>query len=161
MMLRTVPRHWFTWNCEVIEDDISIAQIQFAAWTNTGELIVEGDRYRVYRESSFSGNFFLEKDGNRLVKAVKPSPFRVFQVYYTGREYELKAESSWKRIFLLHAQGETIGVIRPEHAWTRRAIVDLPDKFPLVVRLFMVWLVLSSWKQQWNTTAVVSASGAT
>ncbi|MBF2009480.1 MAG: hypothetical protein IGS49_29670 [Chlorogloeopsis fritschii C42_A2020_084] len=160
-MLRTVPRNWFTWNCEVIKNDISIAGIQFAAWTNTGELIVEGDCYRVYRESAFSGNFFLEKDGNRLIKAVKPSPFRVFRVYYAGREYELKAESSWKRIFLLLSQGETIGVIRPEHAWTRRALVDLPENFPLVIRLFMVWLVLLSWKQEWNATSAVSAGGAT
>ncbi|WP_342002382.1 hypothetical protein [Chlorogloeopsis sp. ULAP02] len=159
-MLRTVPRHWFTWNCEVIEDDISVAEIQFAAWTNTGELLVEGDRYQVRRESSFSGNFFLEKDGTRLLKAVKTSPFRVFWVYYADREYELKAKSSWKRTFLLLSQAETIGVVRPEHAWTRRAIVDLPDNFPLVVRLFMVWLVLSSWKQEWNATSAVSASGA-
>lgn len=160
-MLRTIPRNWFTWNCEVIKDGISIAGIEFAAWTNTGELLVEGDRYQVRRESLFSGNFFLEKDGTQLVKAVKPSPFRVFQVDYADREYELKAESAWKRTFLLLFQGETIGVIQPEHSWTQRAIIDLPDKFPLVVQLFMVWLVLSSLKQQWNATSAVSASGAT
>jgi hypothetical protein len=159
-MLRTIPNHWFTWNCEVLENAVPVASINFAAWGEAGELIVQGSRYRVYRESPLSGNFILEENGNRITSAKKPNPlFRAFFLEYAGRQYELKAQSPFGRTFVLQEHGQTIGSICPEHAFTRKAILDLPARIPLAVRIFMVWLVMILWRRQQRQSSAASAGG--
>ncbi|ARV62982.1 hypothetical protein BZZ01_11670 [Nostocales cyanobacterium HT-58-2] len=146
-MLKTIPRHWFTWNCKVLENDTPVASIEFAAWAEAGEIIIHGSRYRVYREFPYSRKFFLEENGQQIAWAEKPSVFRVFDVKYTQIEYELKAESIFKN-FILQQDRQIIGSINPENPFTRRTSVDLPESLPLVVRLFMVWLVLNLRRRQ-------------
>jgi hypothetical protein len=159
-MLRTIPNHWFTWNCEVLEDGVPVASINFAAWGEAGELIVQGSRYRVYRKSPLSGNFILEENGNRITSAKKPNPlFRAFFLEYAGRQYELKAQSPFGRTFGLQEHGQTIGSICPEHAFTRKAIVDLPASIPLAVRIFLVWLVMILWRRPQSQSSTASAGG--
>ncbi len=148
-MLRSIPNHWFTWNCEVLEGNARVASIYFNGWGEAGELIVEGFRYRVYRESPLSGTFILEEDDNSIAWAEKPNPlFRVFSVNYGGNQYELKAESPFGKTFVLQEYEQLLGSIYPENVFTRRAIVDLPENIPLAVRIFMVWLVMILWRRQ-------------
>jgi hypothetical protein len=160
-MLVTIPRHWFTWNCEVLENSTHIGSIEFAGWGEAGELITTGSFYKVYREGPLSPNFILEEHGNTIAIAEKPNPFvRLFLVNYAGIQYELKAESPFFRKFILQETGQTIGSIKPEHAFTSRAIVDLPTFIPLAVRLFMVWLVLLLWRRQQRQSSASNASAS-
>jgi hypothetical protein len=159
-MLRTIPNHWFTWNCEVLENAVPVASINFAAWGEAGELIVQGSRYRVYRESPLSGNFILEENGNRITSAKKPNPLlRAFFLEYAGRQYKLKAKSPLGRTFVLQEYAQSIGSICPEHAFTRKAIVDLPASIPLAVRIFLVWLVMILWRRPQSQSSTASAGG--
>lgn len=159
-MLRTIPNHWFTWNCQVLEDGVPVASIYFAAWGEAGELSIEGSHYRVYRESPFSGQFFLEENGNCIASAEKPNPlFRLFSVNSAGSQYELKAQSPFGRMFVLQEYGQAIGSIYPEHTFTRKAIVDLPASIPLTVRIFMVWLVMILWRRQQRQSSAANAGG--
>jgi hypothetical protein len=159
-MLKTIPKHWFTWNCEVLENAVPVASIDFATWGEAGELIVQGSRYRVYRESPLSGRFILEENGNFIASAEKPNPlFRAFFLEYAGHQYELKAESPLGRTFVLQEYGQSIGSIYPDHAFTRKAIVDLPANIPLAVRIFMVWLVMILWRRQQRQSNAASAGG--
>ena len=157
-MLKTIPRHWFTWNCEVFDNDNNIGSISFAAWGEAGELETQGSLCKVYRKSPLSGNFILEENGNCIAWAQKPNPMsRLFQVDFAGIQYELKAESPFFRSFILQSQRTTIGSISPEHAFTKRAIIDLPTNIPLTVRLFMVWLVLLLWRRQQRQSSAASS----
>ncbi len=85
-MLKTIPNHWFTWNCEVLEGNVRVASIYFNAWGEAGELIVEGFRYRVYRESPLSGTFILEEDDNSIAWAVSIRDKALFGIAKTLRE---------------------------------------------------------------------------
>ena len=74
--------------------------------------------------------------------------FRSFQVEYNDKSFTLEAESPLRRKFVLREGGQTIGSVRPEHAFTKRAIIDLPADIALPVRIFMVWLTLILWKRE-------------
>jgi hypothetical protein len=50
-------------------------------------------------------------------------------------------------MFILSENGRELGTVRPEHAFTRKAVIDLPAEIDLPVRIFMVWLVLVLWKR--------------
>jgi hypothetical protein len=159
IMLKTIPAHWFTWNCGVFENHVPIANMGFSVWGEAGELQVQNahdqnghhqnSHYKVYRESAISSNFFLADHETCIAMAEKPNPlFRQFFIKHADSRYELQAISPLGRKFILQEYGQIVGSIYPAHALTQRAIADLPTTIPLPVRLFMVWLVLTLWKRQ-------------
>ena len=68
-------------------------------------------------------------------------------VYFDDVQYTLKAQSSFFRAFELLQGDQRIGVIKPDHVFTRKMTVDLPETMPLTVRLFIIWLVIVMWKR--------------
>ena len=147
-MLRAVPDSWFSWDFTIFDDNKAIAKLDLAWVREAGELSLEGANYKVFREGLVSGAFILEKEGSVLASAGKTSVLvRSFNLEYNGTSYTLEAESMMLRKFVLRTGGKTIGSVRPETAFTRRAIIDLPIDIALPVRIFMVWLILIIWKR--------------
>ena len=147
-MLNAVPKGWFTPDFTILQNDVPVADLDLSLWREAAELSVGGEIYQVYREGMISGAFLLEAKSGVIARADKPHVFlRSFEVEYDGGKYILEAESAMMRKFVLR-NGETeIGSIYPEHAFTSRAIVDLPEEMPLAVRLFLFWLVALMWKR--------------
>jgi hypothetical protein len=148
-MLRAEPRSWFSWKFTIFdENDEAIAAIDIGWMREAGELKLDGKSYRLFRESLFGGAFVIEEDGVELARAEKPSAlFRSFTVTNNGREYGLRAASPVERTFILSENGREVGTVRPVHALTRKAAIDLPEDIALPVRIFMTWLVLVLWKR--------------
>ncbi|OPY04941.1 MAG: hypothetical protein A4E61_00504 [Syntrophorhabdus sp. PtaB.Bin184] len=148
-MLRAEPKGWFSWKFTIFDDDDEpIAAIDIGWMRETGELKLGGRIYRLFREGFFGGAFILEENGVELARAEKPSSlFRSFTVTNNGKEYGLRAASPVERMFILSENGRELGTVRPEHAFTRKAVIDLPAEIDLPVRIFMVWLVLVLWKR--------------
>src|SRR5262249_2502928 len=141
-MLQATPRGWFSWNFVVSSGEEEVADIRLAMLREAGELVVQGEAYRVYREGIMSGAFVLQKNGLELARAEKASAFhRSFEVFYNGRSYTLGAESAFRRKFVLRDNSEIVGSVYPVNAFTRKCAVDLPERIPLPVQVFMVWLV--------------------
>ncbi len=147
-MLKVVPDGIFSRNFTVYNNGESVAIILPALMREKGELVFNGTSYRVYREGLLSGAFILEKEGTVISSAVKPDIlFRSYMVKAGEKVYALKAESVFGRRFLLFDEDRIIGSVQPENAFTRRGEIDLPDYIEPVVRIFMIWLVLISWKR--------------
>ena len=152
-MLRAVPKHWFSSAYKVLEHNTAIAVIDPSWWREAGDLTINGARYRVYREGLMSGAFVLEQGSSILARAEKPSAlYRSFLVEYDGVKYTLEAESVMYRKFALSVDGKQIGSVYPEHALTRKAVIDFPHEIALAVRIFMFWLVLIIWKREETTS---------
>lgn len=148
-MLSAVPDGWFSWNFTIFDDHKAIAKIDLAWVREAGELYLEGSNYRVCREGLLSGSFIIEKEGLVLARAEKPSALiRSFKVEYNNKSYILEAASALQRKFVLREGGQTIGSVRPENAFTKKAIIDLPADIAMPVRIFMVWLTLILWKRE-------------
>jgi hypothetical protein len=153
-MLRAFPKSWFSPDYKVLEDNAIIAIVALSWMREAGELTIAGSSYRVYREGLLTGSFVLESDGSILASADKPSAFyRSFLVKHDGKEYTLEAESAGYRKFVLLEGGKQLGSVYPEHALTRKAVIDFPEEIPLVVRVFMFWLVVILWKRASDAAA--------
>lgn len=147
-MLRASPDSWLSWQFSIFDENKAIAKIDIAWVREAGTLHLQGTDYRVYREKLLSGAFILEKDGTVIARAEKPSALtRSFKVTCDGRNFVLEAESAFLRAFVLRENEQTIGTIKPEHAFTRNAVVDLPADMALPVRIFMIWLTFILWKR--------------
>jgi hypothetical protein len=146
IMLKVIPHHWFTWNCGIIEDQAIVGTLDFSVWGEAGHLRIRDEQFRAYREQ---GNFYLADQQRCVAIATKLNPlFRQFFIKHGEARYELQATSASGRKFMVQEYGQVVGEIYPAHAFTRQAIVDLPDSIPLPMRLFMVWLVLMLWKRR-------------
>ena len=156
-MLSAVPDGWLSWNFTIFDAHKPIAKIDLACMREAGQFYLDGSNYRVFREGLLSGAFIIEKEGQVLARAEKPSALiRSFKVEYNNKCYTLEAESAMRRKFVLRGGGQTIGSVRPEHAFTRRAIIDLPMDITLPVRVFMTWLTIILWKREADAALVAS-----
>lgn len=154
-MLHAVPKRWFSWDFEVRRGDEVLGDIDMSLWREKGVLTVEGEAYRVYREGLMSGDFLLESGGSVLARAQKPSAWRrSFTIEHAGRTYTLRAASLFRRAFTLSDGEAAIGRVSPEGILSRRAEVDLPDAWPLPLKVFVVWLAVLLWKRDSDSSAV-------
>jgi hypothetical protein len=157
-MLSAVPDSWLSWDFTIFDGHKAIAKIDLSWLREAGELYLDGASYRVSRERLLSGAFTLEKDGHVLARAEKPSALiRSFKLEYNDKRYTLEAESALRRKFVLRVGGQTIGSVWPEHAFTRKAVIDLPADIALPVRIFMVWLTVILWKREADAAVAASA----
>jgi len=156
-MLRAVPNSWFSWNFTIFDNTDAIAKIDLAWVREAGELQIHKESYKVYRERMFKGDFILQGDNVILARAEKPSAFiRSFRVAYNNKQYILEAESAFQRKFVLREGEQIIGSVVPEHAFTRKARIDLPAEIELPVKVFLAWLVIILWKRAADSAAAGS-----
>ena len=148
-MLRAEPKSWFSWDYTVYDNGAPVADLDLAWVREAGEVIIEGVACTLYRESLLSGAFILEAGGFPLARAEKPSVlFRTFEIAYDDRHhYTLQARSAFARTFVLCEGDREIGSIYPDHIFSRKMTVDLPEALPLAVRVFITWLVILMWKR--------------
>ncbi len=159
--MNAIPQNWFSWNYKVLEQGSPIADLDLAWVREAGTFRLQGRTYKIYREKFLSRTFVLKEDGAILARAARPNIFlRSFTVDYQGIQLIIKARSFFGRTFVLEQGNQVLGSIYPEHWFTRKAVVELPETLPLAVRIFLVWLVLILWRRQWRQEAGIAARNA-
>jgi len=148
LMLEAAPDSFWSWNFTVRRAGLVVARLSLAAFSERGELDIDGAGYQVARAGWASGAWSMSTDGVPLVSAEKPSAFhRRFEVTVGDQAYTLQARSALGRAFELWAGDRVLGTFEP-HGWlSRKLLVDLPDTFSLAVQVFMTWLVIVLWRR--------------
>ncbi|MBV8115383.1 MAG: hypothetical protein JO300_11610 [Silvibacterium sp.] len=160
-MIQLVPQGWLGWKFDVLDNDRKIAEIKTSTLPESSTFSIDGTDFRAYREGMFSGDFFLESDGQTIASAQKPSAFlSSFSITHVDRSYTLKKQSFVSRAFILFEGDREAGFIRPEGFLTRKATVSLPEIMPRPVQLFVIWLAILLWKRESDSGAAVAASVA-
>ncbi len=161
-MLQLTPQGWFGWNFDVLHDGNKIAEIKTSILPEGGSFSIDGASYRIWREGMFSGEFLLDRDGQTVARAQKPSAFRsLFEITHLDRSYTLKKESLLSRSFVLLEGDVAVGSIRSEGRLSRKATVSLPEAMPAPVQLFVIWLVILLWKRESDAANTAAVSAAT
>ena len=151
MTLQVAPTHWLSSDFTVQQDAKPVANVEMNWWCEKGALTIDRTHYQMYREGWMSGDFVLERDGSVIARAKKPSAFlRKYVVRYRDREYALTPRSAFRRPFALLDGSQEIGAIQHTSAFTREAMADLPDAWPLPVRAFVIWLAMIQWRRDRN-----------
>ena len=142
-------RHWFSLDFDVKEADRHLAHMDLSAWGEKGVLTIDGVEHRVRREGPLHGDFLLERDGTVVARATKPSAWwNRFVIHHEGQTYELAKSSFWRRRFVVRRGDTEIGSLAPKSAWQREATVELPEQWPLPLKVFVMWLALILWNRE-------------
>lgn len=154
-----VPQNLFSWSFDIMRDDMTVAQILHTlALKERATLNLSGATYQAYREHFMGGDYLLEEDGQPIARAKKQGLFvNSFEIEYPGGAAILKKETAFGRSFLLIESERETGFIRPMGPFTRKADVSLPDEMPLPVQIFILWLVLITWKRESDSSHAVTA----
>lgn len=113
--LNIVPQGWFSWDFTIMAESEVVAEVDISWWREKGELTVQGDVYKVYREGLMSGAFVLESGGVMIARAEKPNfILRSYDIEHEGKHYTLQASSAFRRQFVLLDGDREVGSIEPE-----------------------------------------------
>ena len=60
-------------NCQFREDGKVVAEMERSLWRETAELELDDGSYSLYRDQVIGGDYMLERKGQILARATKPS----------------------------------------------------------------------------------------
>jgi hypothetical protein len=101
-MMEAVPKSWFSWNFDVIEDSSFIADLDISTWRERGKLKIGDDSYLVYRKSILSRTIILEYNDEVIAKATKSGVFRSsYSLEIGDKNYLIKNKSLFGRATVL------------------------------------------------------------
>jgi hypothetical protein len=148
-MLVAVPTNIFSTSFRLYLNDNLLGEVNTAIWREKAELEIGEGTYQLYREGKLSGDFVLEHNGNIVARARKPSVFRnKFEVELPNQLLVLRKLSPLTRRFGLFDGERQLGSIYPLGILTRRSNIDLPNEWPLPIRVFVFWLAFLVWRRQ-------------
>jgi len=144
-MLKVIPKAW-SYAFSVTDGTESVAQaVDLSFWRDKGELRIQGYIYKARRDRS---SYVLESAAGVLARAERPRRWlRELGIEHSGHRYTLRAKSPFRRQLLLLESSTQIGSISPEGLFTRKAEVELPQALPLFLKVFIIWLAMTIWKQ--------------
>ena len=147
-MLEAVPTNIFSLDFQLRQQGRLVGELHCSVLRERGKLELEEGSYEMYRERLFSGDFFLERNGEAIARAIKPSIWRdTFEVSLLNRVVVLRRVSIFGRRFGVFENENQIGGISPISIFTRGANIDLPADWPLATRSFVYWLAFLIWKR--------------
>jgi hypothetical protein len=127
-----------------------VGEMERSLWRETAELELDDGAYSFYRDQVIGGDYVLERKGQILARATRPSWWRSdLDVELFKRSVKLRRPSILRRRFGVFERGRRVGTINP--AWlTGRAKIDLPPDWTLLDRVFLFWLCSLMWRRQPN-----------
>jgi len=160
-MLEAKPIGIFSKNFNIVAEGQKIALLHISAWREAGEISIEEQPYKLYREGLMSGAFVIESKGQSVARAIKPSAFRSqFDLELDAHRYSLTRVSIFGRGFSVLQSGVVVGSIRRAGVFTRRTIIDLPPDWPIPIQVFVFWLALVIWNRDDGGAAAGAAAAA-
>ena len=134
-----------------------IGRIDFGGIRQPASIVIGSATFHPARDGLLKSTFHLESNGARLASAAPAgAAFRRFTVQAGARTYTL-AVASWSgRSFTLTENGAAVGTIGRSGFFTMKSTADLPDDLPLELQAFLIWLVLTTWRRQATTNAIMS-----
>ena len=153
----------------IIENDIPITELKIRGWVRkNAEMSVEGSTYKLSSEGTGYQGYNLEQDGT-LVAFADDSVYKEFPgivLEYRGMRYLLRKESVHRKKAILNVVIRILGgSTQDSHLWRsgprspfillgrdnkqigsvrtkgKEVLIDLPEKWPLSLKVFIFWIV--------------------
>jgi len=147
-MIECLPRSLCSWDFSVIGISSGPATVEYDWLTEQGRIITGHMAYDVRKHGALSGHWTLERGGEVVADARKPSVmFRSFEINGAGVGFTVGAVSAMTRVFEITMSDHVVGRVSPVHAFTRRATISCSDVVPQHLQLFAFWLVGITWRR--------------
>jgi hypothetical protein len=148
-MLSVVPKHLFSWDCDLCQGETLVGTLELAPWSESAAFRAQGRTWQLGREGWFHGRYFLRQNGRTLATAEKENILlREFEVRCDAETYQWHARMPLMRAFVLEQGGAQVGSMVPEALFTRRAEVLLPEGLSVERKAFLIWLALLMWRRE-------------
>ena len=156
-MLQAIPKNRLSSDYMIIADTVLLAEVKLSWWRESGEVMIEGQAYRLYRDG-LTSPFVLECNGVVVARAVKPSMWtRRLEVEIPGRHLTLDGAGCLRRGCVLQEHGIIIGEMTQTAFFSRNAQIAFPTDLSLATQVFLAWLVLMMWRRDDSATTTTTA----
>jgi hypothetical protein len=147
-MIRCLPAGLCSWNYRLAGDGRQAATT-INWFSEQGTIAIAGVAFDVRKQGVMSGRWTLERQGAVVISAEKPSLLtRTYELHNAEAHWTVSAESALGRGFRVQRDGATLGTIRPDHPFTRRATIELfKDRGDFPAICFAFWLVVLAWRR--------------
>ena len=151
-MLTCLPQGVCPWSFLVPE--AGNAEITLFTFRESGTIQFGGVGYTVTKEGLFSPTWTLARGEKSLATARVVGLLRAIYIVETqsGR-LRLEPQGIFQRTFSIQLRAVVVGMIRANHAFTRRATIECNDELPILDQLFAFWLVALRWRRSANDSA--------
>jgi hypothetical protein len=147
-MIECLPKSICSWNFSAEGLSSGLVSIEYDWFTEQGRIVAARMGYDIRKHGAFSGRWTLEQANEVVAEAHKPSAmFRSFEVNSHSLRFSIRAASALTRAFEFVIGEQVVGVVRPAHAFTRRATILCSDAIPEHLQLFAFWLVGLTWRR--------------
>ena len=147
-MLHARPKNFFSHAYRVFHGEKLVARVDVSHFSRRGALAV-GNRELVLRKQGVLHPEYLMLLNEEAVAQARKESFlcdRV-QLLLGGADCELRRKGLFGSCYLVWLGDEQIGEIRRTNLFSRRAVIDLPEEWPLELRLFVFWIVVLFWRR--------------
>ena len=146
--MRAKPKRLFSNDWILTCDDGQEVLLDLLTWREGAEFSLLGETYSLEKMGAFSRDFQLRCGGSVVAVARNRRGFRThIDVEWAGRHLVLEKLSAFRRGFQLTEEERAVGTLRPQ-GFSRTTDIDLPEEFPLILRLFLLWLVVLMWNRE-------------
>jgi hypothetical protein len=140
------PSSIFGWDFDISGTVSGLASFDWLG--ESGQIQVEGLRYEVVKQGWLSGEWTLERGGEVHARGVKTGVIgRTMEITGGGMTLTLQAHTPFGRGFDIDADGAHVGSVTPDHAFTRRATIDIARIVPPELQVFAFWLIALQWRR--------------
>ena len=151
--IRCLPMGLCSWNYRLEGGGVR-GSLDYATWTEQGTLRTGAESFRVKKHGALSGRWTLESSRGTSFIAQK-SISRHFEISTALGALVLEAESAFTRRFHLTLDGRVLAKYTPDHAFTRRATIEVAAEVDDELIAFTFWLVALCWRRA-NQAAAAS-----
>ncbi len=152
-MLYAKPVGWFATKYHVLSRGQQIARLDFEWPRELARFALNGHQYEAGRRGpgGLVGAFQLQCDNQTVYTVRRPNFFsRRYELLPAESEapdFVLVAVSAFSRRFRVKHSTTVVGEIRPVSIFSGAAEIDLPEDVPVALQVFLLWLVVTSWRQ--------------
>ncbi|HXU44473.1 MAG TPA: hypothetical protein VN783_03035 [Thermoanaerobaculia bacterium] len=159
-MIEARRKGFFSKDYVIEADGLEPLVLAVERWREAAIFEIDGVVYSFRRENLIGGTYLLERLGEVLLRAEKPSFFH--------SSFDLEIDHQWVRLrrgslfglsFRVTAADQEIGRV-DRNFFSSRIRADLPEDWPLPTRVFVLWLALLSFRRQRREAGVSAAEVA-
>jgi hypothetical protein len=152
-LLRTEPAGWGSWSARIYSDDrpgtLPLTELRISLLRSRGGFSLEGEEFTIEPEGFFGSGAILKKGSAVIARARKASLFgRRLRITAAGHPLDLVSSSFWGREYVLVLGGEEVGTVRRSGLGGRKMRLEFPDEVPLILQVFLAYLVLCQAKRE-------------
>jgi hypothetical protein len=156
-VIRAEPLGWASFGVRLLAGDEEVTELQISTFKGQGSFQLDGESFSIKTEGVFQIRATLKKGSTTVAVAKKTSIWRRrFEVSSAGHRLVLEGRGWSGRSYALVVGKQEVGWVKREGFSGRRVRLEFPDHVPLVLQVFLTYIVVGQARRE---AAAAAASG--